>query len=135
MDNFSSHLCLYCQKPIVGRIDKQFCDAQCRSSHHNKNRRPEERNIQLINRAIRKNRAILKKLSPNGKAVVRRELIESLGFTFQYFSSIYRSPQSVYYMNYDFGYRVFKESEKQKVQIIQQQAYHQSFDPWKYVKD
>lgn len=134
MDKLSIKTCLQCEKPIVGRADKVFCDAQCRNAYHNRIKHSSEQFIKMTNSAIRKNRRILKTLAPVGKSIVRREILESMGFDFGHFSGLYHSNKYVYYMNYDYGFRALYDNGKQKVQIIQQQDYMGEYDPWTYVK-
>ncbi len=65
--------CLSCQKELKGRSDKKFCDAQCRSIFHNKNRPPHELTIHKINSSLRKNRMLLAHFCPSGKSTVRKK--------------------------------------------------------------
>ncbi len=132
-----SEICLGCDKPLSGRIDKKFCDSQCRANYHNKHKRKHERVIAAVNRQIRKNRMILKKLCPEGKATVRKERLLDLGFSFQYFSSIYKEKELTYYFSHEYGFAPIVQvsrTEKipvQKVLIIQYQEHMKGkFDPW-----
>lgn len=129
--------CLACEKPLTGRIDKRFCDSQCRASYHNSHKTKEERMIQAVNRQIRKNRAILKKFCPEGKATVRKDRLADAGFSFQYFSSLFRQGPNTYYFCYEYGYApIYGPSRSEgrqvpKVLIIQSQDYMKGkFDPW-----
>lgn len=135
MDNFNTKTCLQCNKPIVGRADKVFCDPQCRNAYHNRIKHSDEQFIKKVNAAIRKNRRIMKTLAPIGKTIVRRDIAESMGFNFNHFSSLYRSQSSYYYMSYDYGFRALIDNGKQKIQIIQVQDYMGDFDPWKHIKN
>ncbi len=135
MDN---QKCQTCDKPLTGRIDKRFCDSQCRANFHNKNKRKNEKIIAAVNRQIRKNRTILQRLCPDGKATVRKERLVDLGFSFQYFSSIYQEGSLTYYFSHEYGFApIIQQSrtEKQPVQkvlIIQYQEHMKGkFDPWK----
>ncbi|MDW3209077.1 MAG: hypothetical protein R8N23_04375 [Reichenbachiella sp.] len=134
MDNLQPNTCQECNKPLNGRVDKKFCDAYCRNSYNNKSKRENERLIIGVNQSIRRNRRILKELSPQGKTLVRRDVVESMGFNFNHFSSLYRSQSSYYYMSYDYGFRALIDNGKQKIQIIQIQNYMGSFDPWQHIK-
>ncbi|MEQ6121469.1 hypothetical protein [Reichenbachiella sp. MALMAid0571] len=137
MDNEN---CLACNRPMTGRVDKRFCDSQCRSNYHNKHKRKNEKMIAAVNRQIRKNRSILRKLCPDGKATVRKDILMDLGFSFQYFSSIYLEGKLTYYFSYEFGYApIFQLSRTEgqkvaKVLIIQyQESMKGKFDPWKNI--
>jgi len=133
MNNLQTRVCLQCHKPLNGRVDKKFCDAYCRNSYNNQAKGPEEHMIMQVNQMIRRNRRILKNLSPQGKAVIRRDVLDAMGFNFNYFTGVYRSSASSYYMCYDYGYRVMIDNHKQKIQIIQKQEYMGAYDPWKYI--
>lgn len=134
MDNYTTKTCLQCQKPILGRADKLFCDAQCRNAYHNRIKHGTEQYIKLINSGIRKNRRILKTLAPIGKAIVRKDIMDAMGYNFNHFSGLFHSSKFVYYMNYEYGIRALMDNGKQKVQIIQKQDYMDSYNPWKYIK-
>ncbi|MFY0687648.1 MAG: hypothetical protein JXQ90_10815 [Cyclobacteriaceae bacterium] len=129
--------CLECGKKLTGRWDKKYCDDTCRARHHNTHKRASEKTITAVNRRLRRNRSILKTLSPSCKATVRREVLESLGFSFKYFSSIYQTNSAQYFFCYEYGYRAISEislndgKPVQKVVIIQKQEFMTNeFDPW-----
>jgi len=140
MDNnftLKSNKCTQCGKPIHGRIDKRFCDAYCRNVFNNKVKRKEEQNINEVNRTLRKNRKILKTLSPIGKSTVRKEVLEAMGYNFNIFSSMYRTSNGkIYYLSYEFGFNPIIDNKGiEKVVIINQQKYMGDWHPWKYVKN
>ncbi len=139
MDNnftLKSNKCKQCGKPMHGRIDKRFCDAYCRNVFNNKVKRKEEQNINEVNKTLRKNRKILKTLSPIGKSTVRKEVLEVMGYNFNIFSSIHRTSKGrIYYLSYEFGFNPIIDNKGiEKVVIINQQKYMGSWNPWKYVK-
>jgi predicted nucleic acid-binding Zn ribbon protein len=130
--------CLSCQKELTGRIDKRFCNSQCRSNFHNNNKRKNERIIAAVNRQIRKNRTILQRLCPDGKATVRKSRLLDMGFSFQYFSSVYVESALTYYFSYEYGFAPIMQLSRtegvqvEKVLIIQYQEHMKGkFDPWK----
>lgn len=132
--------CQHCDKPLAGRLDKRYCDSQCRSNYHNRNKRKHERVMAAVNRQIRKNRSILKTLCPNGKATVRKERLLDMGFSFQYFSSQYIEGRLTYYFSYEYGFAPIVQQTRtegknvQKVIIIQyQENMKGAFDPWKSI--
>ncbi len=97
--------CLECGAKLFGREDKKFCNDQCRNSYNNKLNRDDNAVMTTINRKLRKNRRILKKLNPNGKAKVRRNELEKDGFNFKYFTHVYKTKEGkVYYFCYEYGY-------------------------------
>lgn len=122
--------CMQCGRPVSGRLDKKFCDDQCRNGYNNQNKRDDQRYIQEVNRIIRKNRRILKSLCPIGKAVVRKEVLDALGYNYRYFSGIYKAkPKIYYYLCYDYAFLPTQETDREtgktikKALIVQKQDY------------
>ena len=135
--NFRGRNCLACGKPLVGRMDKKFCDTYCRSIFHNRSKRTHERLIIETNQNLRKNRTILKTLCPQGKATVRRSIARDMGFSFEIFTSIFPTKGQLYYFSYEYGYMpILDKRGVQKMVIVQMQPNkHVSiYDPWQYVK-
>ncbi len=135
MDTKNQLVCKNCGKVLQGRIDKRFCDAYCRNALNNKVKRENEKGIATINSALRKNRMILKTLSPVGKSTVRKEVLVVMGYNFNIFSSMYRASKSnIYYLCYEYGFRPIIDSRGvEKVIIITKQTYMGDWQPWKYV--
>lgn len=101
MDN----ICLECGTRLYGRVDKKFCNDQCRNVYNNKLNRDETSYMRKVNRSMRKNRRILKELNPKGKAKVKKKSLESRGFEFKYFTNVYKTKEGkVYYFCYEYGY-------------------------------
>jgi hypothetical protein len=118
-------ICLECGEKIVGRIDKKFCDAQCRNSYNNKIKRASEKNIIEINRILRMNRKILKQFNPEGKSTVRKEYLTKLGFNFNYHTHTFTTKHNnTYRFCYEYGY--LEVEDGLKVLIVNQQPYMQN---------
>lgn len=101
----SERRCLFCEKPVMGRADKKFCDSDCRSSHYNRLHRASNNFIRKINRRLTKNRRILKELNPEGKTTVHRNQLLKMKFDFDYYTNVYRTKAGkIYYFCYDQGY-------------------------------
>lgn len=122
--------CLQCAKSLQGRIDKKFCDHYCRNAYNNKVKRQDEQLIQKTNKAIRRNRRILKTLCPIGKATVRKTVLVDMGYDFRFFSSIYKTHNNqVYYISYDYAFSPIKQTDREtrqpvdKALIVQKQSY------------
>ncbi len=125
-------LCQNCGDQMTGRIDKKFCTIQCKSVFNNRARSDEEQNMQTTNRLLRRNRTILKQLSPIGKNTVRKELMQELGFSFHYFSSIFKNQAGdIYYLCYDYGFHPFTQKGVERALIIQKQEYMKEPNLWK----
>ncbi len=129
-------ICKQCGKPIHGRLDKRFCDAYCRNAFNNKVKRKDEQNINEVNRTLRRNRKILKTLSPVGKSTVRKEVLEAMGYNFGIFSTMYRTSKgTIYYLCYEYGFNPIIDSRGvEKAVIINRQKYMGDWQPWKYAR-
>lgn len=131
---FDTRFCLECGKELKGRLGKKYCDAACKSAYHNRHKNFGEITIQETNRIIRHNRSILKTLCPQGKATVRKQVLDQMGFDYRYFSSIFKSEMGVYYLSYDYGFSPIRDSRNiEKAVIVQKQSYMDtlSLDIWK----
>ena len=61
--------------------------------------------MRRINYTIRKNRSILCRLNPNGKARVHRMRLVDSGLNFDYYTNVYKTRTGkTYYFCYDQGY-------------------------------
>jgi predicted nucleic acid-binding Zn ribbon protein len=104
--------CPVCNSAIFGRSDKKFCSDQCRSIQNNASRNTSESLILEINKYLRKNRTILKKLCPTGKAVVPKTSMMVLDFQFQLFTSTFVTKDGkTYFVAYDFAFTALKSPE------------------------
>jgi len=97
--------CLECNERIKGRADKKFCSDACRNSYNNALNKDTVNLIRNINNRLRKNYRILETLNTRDKTKTTKEKLISMGFNFNYFTSIYTTKAgSVYYYLYDQGY-------------------------------
>jgi len=101
--------CLYCGKPLKGRIDKKFCDDNCRNSYNNQQKAKGSHSsyVRNINNALLKNRKILESLLPDDKktANANRDKLMRLGFQFKYITHFYTTKDDkTYFYCYDYGY-------------------------------
>lgn len=97
--------CLECGEALRGRRDKKYCDDACRNAYHNRQTSPQDKIIRRVNRRLQKNHHLLCKLNPHGKTVVPRRQLLDLGFSFEYYTSIYETRKGDrYYFVYDQGY-------------------------------
>ena len=125
--------CLTCGAILKGRIDKKYCDVQCRSQFHNQRQGQFEYIFRIMNKQLRKNRRILSYFCPSGKATIRREAAEELGFDPTTFTHVFSFSKGSYFFCYDYGFLPIKEKNIEKMLIVQKQDYMQTkfFDPWK----
>jgi hypothetical protein len=128
--------CLVCGAALHGRSDKKFCSETCRSFENNKIKAQDKYGISEMNKVLRRNREILKTLCPYGHATVRKDVMDALGYQQCMFTSLFITDnRQVYYLCYDYGFTPLIVKGIKKVLIITRQAYMNSPDPWKYVKE
>ncbi|MCK9616569.1 MAG: hypothetical protein M0R21_01900 [Lentimicrobiaceae bacterium] len=97
--------CLDCGEPLLGRIDKKFCNDLCRNNYNNRSKSESNNLIRRINEVLRKNRRILAELNPEEKTTVHKDKLLHRGFNFSYFTSIYTTKNGhVYHFCYEYGY-------------------------------
>lgn len=105
--------CLECGKRLLGRIDKKFCDDNCRSSYNNAKNRVKNMLIQRTNTQLRKNYRILSKYNTKDKATVARQTLALEGFNFELFTSTYTNKaNNIYCFVYDQGYLSIHNGER-----------------------
>ncbi|GJM62632.1 hypothetical protein [Persicobacter diffluens] len=131
-------VCLYCQAPIlVGRADRKYCDSKCRSAFHNQQRKDAFARTIALNKLLMKNRNILKKLSPEGKGIIRKEVLLRYEFSFEYFTNLYLTQKGhVYYFCYEYGFCPILEKGIEKLLIVKWQDYmaNYQYNPWKKLR-
>ncbi|MGM0945288.1 MAG: hypothetical protein ACQEW9_08905 [Bacteroidota bacterium] len=100
-------LCLNCGEPIQGRIDKKFCDDQCRNNYNYQQYAASNNLIRRINHSLKKNRNILEAMIPEGEEMGKttKERLLREGFQFKYQTHTYETKKgSIYHFCYDYGY-------------------------------
>ena len=101
-----SKVCLECGDKIIGREDKKFCNDACRNTYNNKLNKDTTNLMRNINFILRKNYRI----SAENNTEDKSKLTE-LGFSFEYFTSIYTTKTGTqYHFVYDQGY-MFLEND------------------------
>lgn len=117
--------CLSCQKGLKGgRIDRKFCDSQCRASYHNNQRQDKEQMVRSINEILKKNWKILKILNPTGYSTVQKNFLDEQGYNFNYFTNVFKTKEGrVYYFCYDLGIAEVDSKNGLKINIVNWQQY------------
>ena len=114
--------CMECEASILGRIDKKFCSDICRNSFNNKVNSINDNYVRNVNVMLRKNRKILKELTPDSAAKTTKTKLLQRGFNFHYYTNTYRTRKGAdYFFCYDYGYlplekdyyMLLKRNEKQ----------------------
>lgn len=105
-------LCVDCGAELKGRIDKKFCDDQCRSNYNNKLNTNDQSFLKQVNKILKKNRDILVDKNPDGKAKVKRAELLRRGFNFDYHTHMYVTQKGVNYIFcYEYGYLPLEDGE------------------------
>lgn len=108
----NERLCLSCGKTLKGRLDKKFCDDNCRNAYNNIQNSDKNNFVRNVNNVLRKNRRILEELLPPNErtvSVLRQKLLEK-GYDFNYFTNQLVTQKGTYCFCYEYGYLV-KEGE------------------------
>ncbi len=118
----SKKICLECDQPLIGRVDKKFCNDMCRNAFNNKINKDANEYVRKINVILRKNRRILSALM-NGKEkskTTKEELLLN-GFNFYYYTNFYQTKQGkTYYFIYELGYL---ELDDEQFALVKKQEY------------
>jgi hypothetical protein len=88
-----------------------------------------------INKQLRHNRSILRKLCPAGSSVVRKEVLDAMDYRADLFTSLYMNDKKqVYYLCYDYGVLPLIQKNVPKALIVSKQSYMEPWSPWRYAK-
>lgn len=117
--------CMYCDKPLLGRVDKMFCDSDCRAAYHYRLSREKEQTLfSKIDTQLKLNRNILKHYNQAGKSVVRKDVLMQKGFNPKYFTHYWKNKKGeVYLFCYEYGFLGITDNDKDKYLLVQWQTY------------
>lgn len=99
-------LCLECQKPLRGRVDKKFCNDYCRNAYNNKARVEEDAYVRQVTLILKKNRRILEELL-GSESMIKQPKTKFInkGFQFNYHTHQYVNQKgNIYYFCYEYGF-------------------------------
>src|SRR5689334_15205385 len=101
-----NRLCLECNKPLKGRIDKKFCNDYCRNIYNNKVKLEESTYVRQINQVLKRNRRILEEmLGKDGMSRQSKSNFINKGFHFKYHTHQYINKKgNIYYFCYEYGF-------------------------------
>lgn len=118
-------MCLNCNEEIVGRIDKIYCSAYCKSSYHYEKKKSKTvTRFKMVNEQLKINRAVLKHFHTTGKTIMRKEELLKKGFNPNFFTNYWKnSKNDVYLFCYEYGFLALKEANKEKYLLINWQPY------------
>jgi hypothetical protein len=116
---------MYCQKELVGRTDKKFCDPQCKSAYQYKQSKEQpERFYDKVDNQLKLNRKLLKEYNKGGKVTVRSSILISEGFNPNFFTHYWKNKKGdVYLFVYEFGFIKKSEHNVDKFVLVKWQDY------------
>ncbi len=117
--------CKNCDEKVVGRSDKVFCSAYCKSAYHYvRNKNKENTFFKTVDNQLKQNRRILKIFNKSGKSVVRKSDLLREGFNPKYFTHYWKTnKKEVYLFCYEFGFLAKNENGKEKYVLVTWQPY------------
>ncbi|MDH7914266.1 hypothetical protein QGM60_16005 [Winogradskyella sp. SYSU M77433] len=124
MSGFQSN-CLNCGRKLKGRVDKKYCDPQCKSAYQYKMKRENPQGFyHKVDNQLRLNRKILKEYNKAGKAIVRQSVLKTEGFNPKFFTHYWKNAKGdVYLFVYEYGFLSKKEKDSNKYLLIKWQNY------------
>jgi len=97
--------CLECGIEFFGRADKKFCTDSCRNSYNNRLNSKASSYVKEVNRTLKHNYSILKRLNGSGKTKLHRDKLLKAGFDFDFHTNTYvTKDERKYHFCYDQGY-------------------------------
>jgi hypothetical protein len=127
MENQKNY-CIECEELLRGRTDKKFCSDYCRTSHHNRKNADLSLVLRVIDRRLKANRRILMKLYDsvqNDSKLVPLKYVETLGFTFNFYTHIDVDSEKESVFCYEYGYQ---KIDDKKVQLLKQSPFSEGVD-------
>ena len=108
--------CPNCNKIILGRTDKVFCDDKCRNNFYYRINNEQRTFIRTVNKKLLKNRGIMRSINPSGRTSVPKQYLERQGFDFDCFTGIHITKKGrPYYLVYD---QAFSFDEDDRVSLV-----------------
>ncbi len=105
-------VCLECGEKLTGRIGKKFCSAICRSRNHRELNGSSVSPCEPVNKVLRKNRGILKRLALIKGVEI--DILLELGFDFNFFTGRIFEKGEALIMVYEYAYKV---NQDKKIEI------------------
>lgn len=130
-NNQEKRLCPVCGILVIGRAGKRFCSEKCRSSHNAAKRAGLDEPLTRTMQTIRKNRSLLKNLFKESKTIVKREVLEGMGFDPKTFTTVHINRKNQkYYFTAEYGILPMVRNGTEVALIVYRQPYAASIEPW-----
>lgn len=96
--------CLTCSIELDGRFDKIFCTDLCRAKYHNRKKSADERFVRAVNKILLKNREALKDIGVVDKPKLKKDMLISRGFNFDFYTQAKEQKGRMFKFCYEWGY-------------------------------
>ena len=107
--------CKWCNKALVGRRDKEYCDITCKNEYHYANKQTLTPVTKRIDQFLHRNRTILYEFSKDkskNKFYMSKAQLLKRGFKFEYFTGTTQNKEGkTYFSIYDFSYIPFSTEQ------------------------
>lgn len=102
--------CVICNRKLIGRSDKRFCDIQCKNKYHAEVRKSMKTIRSETLRILTNNYVILSGVLGEEKnsCLIDKLALERLGFRFNYVTDAMNQYGIIYYGVFDLTYRAIK---------------------------
>ncbi|HOA36901.1 MAG TPA: hypothetical protein PLQ32_04425 [Flavihumibacter sp.] len=110
--------CLHCSAPLKGRRSKKFCDDNCRSAWHYRQKSNDSTLVSQVNEQLLQNRRILSRLMAcnQNMLVANKAILLDRGFHFQFHTESHIDDRGLtFHFCYEFGYAAL---DKDHIQLI-----------------
>lgn len=121
--------CKECGKkinPLKGRADRQYCNELCKNRYHNKRLNEDSVELKRIERILRKNHGILKRLflRKDNDSIERERMLKD-GFDFSYHTHriITKIKKNEFIFCYGYGYRPVNENKYKIIKAFEYREY------------
>ena len=104
--------CIICERKLIGRSDKVFCDISCKNKYHAEIRKTKNRLAKDTFDILSSNWYILTGLMQENKdkLLVNKMVLDKLGFRFNYVSEVRSKGQNIVYSLFNMSYRSVKNN-------------------------
>jgi predicted nucleic acid-binding Zn ribbon protein len=109
-NDFSHRQCVICNKQLIGRSDKRFCDIKCKNYYHSEVRKSVKTIASETMKVLAKNIVILEGVMGEEKnsCLIDTLALERLGFRFNYITDVGQKYGITNYSVFGFNYRFVK---------------------------
>ena len=111
-DKRTDRSCIICERKLIGRSDKVFCDIQCKNKYHAEIRKTKNRLAKDTFAILSSNWYILAGLmqEDKDKLLVNKMVLDKLGFRFNYVSEVKNKGHNVTFHLFNMSYRPVKNN-------------------------